>query len=152
MKILMVCLGNICRSPLAHGLLQKKVEEKNLDWTIDSAGTGSYHIGELPDQRSIDIAKQNNLDITYQRARQFKRSDFKEFDLIFAMDSSNYNDILSMAETEAEKEKVYLILNESQPGENRAVPDPYYGGDEGFKNVYNMLNKATDSLIKRLTN
>ena len=152
MKILMVCLGNICRSPLAHGLLQKKVEERNLDWTIDSAGTGSYHIGELPDQRSIDIAKQNNLDITYQRARQFKRSDFKEFDLIFAMDSSNYNDILSMAETEAEKEKVYLILNESQPGENRAVPDPYYGGDEGFKNVYNMLNKATDSLIKRLTN
>ena len=152
MKILMVCLGNICRSPLAHGLLQKKVEEKNLDWTIDSAGTGSYHIGELPDQRSIDIAKQNNLDITYQRARQFKRSDFKEFDLIFAMDSSNYNDILSMAETEAEKEKVYLILNESQPGENRAVPDPYYGGDDGFKNVYEMLDKATDSLIERLTN
>ena len=150
MKILMVCLGNICRSPLAHGLLDKKIKDNHLPWEVDSAGTGSYHIGDLPDPRSIDIAKQHNLDITYQRARQFKPDDLQTFDLIYAMDLSNYNNILSHAETESQQDKVHLILNESYPGENREVPDPYYGGDQGFKNVYDMLDQATDKLISRL--
>lgn len=152
MKILMVCLGNICRSPLAHGLLDKKVKEQGLPWLVDSAGTGSYHIGEQPDPRSIEIAKQHNLDITYQRARHFIRNDLMEFDLIFAMDSSNYNNIVALAETESEKEKVHLLLNESFPGENRPVPDPYYGGKSGFKHVYDLIDEATDHLIERLTN
>ena len=148
----MVCLGNICRSPLAHGLLQQKVDQLGLAWTIDSAGTGSYHVGHPPDPRSIDIAKQHNLDITNQKARQFTHQDFKEFDLIFAMDASNYNNILALAETEAEQQKVHLILNESYPGENRTVPDPYYGGDNGFLKVYNLLDEATDKLLRRLHN
>lgn len=150
MKILMVCLGNICRSPLAHGLLEQKIAKNNLDWIVDSAGTSGYHEGKLPDSRSIDIAEKHNLDITNQRSRPLITEDLKNFDLIYAMDSSNYQNILRLANTEEEKKKVKLILNEAYPNENKQVPDPYYGGDAGFLNVYNMLDEATDKIINRL--
>lgn len=144
----MVCLGNICRSPLAEGLLAAKVDPEKVE--VTSAGTGGWHVGEQPDPRSIAIAKQKGLDITQQRGRQFKPADFNEFDYIFVMDSSNYNDVTKLAETESDKEKVQLILDELFPGENVDVPDPYYGGNDGFEQVYNMLDKACTSIAKRI--
>jgi len=146
MKILMVCLGNICRSPLAEGILKQKIIEKGLDWTVDSAGTSSWHEGELPDRRSIQTAKSFGIDITDQRARQFTAADFEEYDLIFAMDSSNYQDIIALAETEEHKKKVDLIMNQASPGRNTNVPDPYWD-DNGFENVYQMLEEACSQLI-----
>lgn len=148
-KILMVCLGNICRSPLAEGILKSKLSKN--DFIVDSAGTGGWHAGEKPDKRSIAIAKQKGLDISQQKARQFSAKDFKKFDYIYAMDMSNYKNILSLAENEADKTKVTLILNELFPGENVEVPDPYYGGVDGFENVYNMLDKACDVIAEKLT-
>ena len=139
-KILMVCLGNICRSPLAEGILKSKL---NPDlFIVDSAGTAAYHIGELPDYRSIAIAKKNGIDISNQRARQFVANDFNEFDLIYAMDTENYQNICSLAKNESDLIKVKMILNEIKPSEDLSVPDPYYGGDRGFENVYEMLDKT----------
>lgn len=147
MKVLMVCLGNICRSPLAEGILQHKVEEKDLNWQIDSAGTGSWHVGELPDSRSIAVGEKYGIDLTSQRARQFKKIDLDRFDLIFAMDSSNYQNILKLAENQAQKDKVKLIMNEADPGRNEAVPDPYWD-DNGFEKIYQMLDKASAKIIE----
>src|SRR5690554_6898014 len=127
-RILMVCLGNICRSPLAEGILKSKVDPEKV--FVDSAGTSNYHIGHSPDPRSISIAEQRKLDITSQLGRQFQVSDFHEFDHIYVMDMSNYHDVLSLARTEEDKKKVSLILNEIFPGENVEVPDPYYGGND----------------------
>jgi len=146
MKVLMVCLGNICRSPLAHGILESKVKQSNLDWVVDSAGTSGWHNGEKPDKRSIEIAQQYGIDISNQSSRQFKKVDFNLFDLILAMDVSNYNDILSLAESNQDREKVKMILNFTYPKENRQVPDPYYEG--GFDGVYHMLEEACESLIQ----
>jgi protein-tyrosine phosphatase len=146
MKILMVCLGNICRSPLAEGILKHKITQHNLDWEVDSAGTGAYHAGDLPDSRSIAVAQKYGIDITDQRARQIKLSDFKEFDRIFVMDASNYRNVLSLAKTEAQKAKVELIRNLVKPDWNEQVPDPYWG-DDGFENVYQMLDEACEMLI-----
>lgn len=147
MKILMVCLGNICRSPLAEGILKTKIEEKGLDWSVDSAGTGSWHIGEQPDPRSIEKADQYGIDLRYQRARQIRPNDLKEYDLILAMDISNYQDIIRLAPDDTEK-KVELIMNYVQPGHNQSVPDPYWD-DDGFDQVYEMLDKATDAIIEK---
>jgi len=149
-KILMVCLGNICRSPLAEGILQSKLTNDFVE--IDSAGTAGHHVGELPDRRSIEVAKKYGIDITNQRSRKFVKSDFKEFDLIFAMDESNYDHIVSMMDDNNDIQKVKLILNELYPTENRNVPDPYYGGDQGFENVYEMLDKACDNIASKLEN
>ena len=121
MKILMVCLGNICRSPLAEGILKNKLLERGLDWTVDSAGTGFWHIGEPPDPRSVSTAKKYGLDISRQRARQIRPADLKEYDLILAMDSSNYQDILRLADNGQQKSKVEMILNYVDPGSNRNV-------------------------------
>lgn len=151
MKVLMVCLGNICRSPLAEGILQTKIKEQNLNWQVDSAGTGSWHIGELPDPRSIATAKKYDIDITYQRARQFRESDLHEFDLIFAMDSQNYHDILRFAKTDDLRNKVHLILNLVEPDSNKSVPDPYWD-DDGFEEVFRMLDEACDVIIARYSN
>jgi protein-tyrosine phosphatase len=148
MKILMVCLGNICRSPLAEGIMKHKIAQHKLDWEVDSCGTGGYHIGSLPDSRSIEIASKYDIDITDQRARKLRSSDFQEFDLIFAMDVYNYQDILKQA-NENEKSKIKLILNESNPMKNMSVPDPYYGGENGFENVYQMLDHACDKIIEK---
>lgn len=147
-KVLMVCLGNICRSPLAEGILKQKTS--HLDIFVDSAGTSNYHIGEPPDTRSVQTAKKYGVDITSQRGRQFKVSDFDEFDLIFAMDKNNHNDILSLARNEGDKNKVELILNLLNPGKNMDVPDPYYGGGNGFEKVYKMLDEACDILVERI--
>lgn len=143
----MVCLGNICRSPLAEGILRSKLSEK---FIVDSAGTGGWHAGELPDKRSIAIAKLKGLDISNQRARQFKISDFTTFDHIFVMDNTNFKEVLALAPNEATKSKVKLILNEISPNDNNDVPDPYYGGIDGFENVYNMLDQACDEIARKL--
>lgn len=147
-KILMVCLGNICRSPLAEGILASKLSGKN--FFVDSAGTAGYHIGSQPDKRSIAIAKTKGVDITYQRARQFQAKDFDEFDFIYAMDSSNYKDILKLAPNKESKAKVKMILNELFPGENVDVPDPYYGSENGFSTVFDMLDQACEIIAEKL--
>jgi protein-tyrosine phosphatase len=147
-KILMVCLGNICRSPLAEGLLSAKLP--NDKFIIDSAGTGAYHVGKQPDQRSIQVAKKHGIDITSQKARQFTSRDFENFDYIFAMDNSNYDNILDLAKNEAHKAKVDMILNHLFPGENVDVPDPYYGLQNGFDMVFEMLDETCSILAKKL--
>lgn len=147
-NILMVCLGNICRSPLAEGILKSKLP--NDQFTIDSAGTSNYHIGSLPDKRSIQIGKEFDIDITDQRGRQFVVSDFDKFDLIYAMDNSNHRNILKLARNEDDKQKVKLILNEVYPNQDYDVPDPYTGGIEGFKNVFMMLDEACDIIASKL--
>jgi protein-tyrosine phosphatase len=147
-KILMVCLGNICRSPLAEGLLTSKLPRDT--FFVDSAGTGNYHVGKQPDKRSIDTAYKNGLDISNQKARQFSTNDFEEFDYIFVMDNDNYKDVIKLAKTEEQKNKVDLILNQLFPKENVDVPDPYYGLQNGFDMVYNMLDETCDILAKKL--
>ncbi len=144
----MVCLGNICRSPLAEGILKSKVF--SFKTFVDSAGTGAYHLGEKPDKRSISIAKVYGIDITNQQARKFSVKDFDDFDYIYVMDNSNYEDVISFARNEDDKMKVKLILNEIFPDENLDVPDPYYGGDFGFKNIYKMLDEACDIIAKKV--
>ncbi|MDZ4844623.1 MAG: low molecular weight protein-tyrosine-phosphatase [Chitinophagales bacterium] len=148
MKILMVCLGNICRSPIAEGILKSKIEKHGLPWTVDSAGTSSWHSGEQPDNRAIAITKKYGVDITYQKARQFSPYDFEKFDRIYAMDAGNYRDILRLALTDDEKQKVEMILNESFPGMNKQVPDPYWN-DNGFDEVYKMLDEACEAVVKK---
>lgn len=148
-KILMVCLGNICRSPLAEGILKSKV---NPDLVfVDSAGTGGYHIGESPDPRSIAIAKERGLDISGQRCRKFTPQDFEAYDIIYAMDNSNYRNIVSLAATEEAIKKVKLLLDEVNENISE-VPDPYYGGDQGFLNVFNLIDRACDTIAKQLPN
>ncbi|CAM1363421.1 putative Protein-tyrosine-phosphatase [Tenacibaculum litoreum] len=147
-KILMVCLGNICRSPLAEGILKSKLPPES--FIVDSAGTAGYHVGELPDGRSIEVARKYGIDITNQRSRKFRKTDFDKFDMIFAMDQSNYADIVALSENEEQHEKVRMILNELYPDENRNVPDPYYGGDQGFENVYKMLDEACEIIASKL--
>jgi len=147
-KILMVCLGNICRSPLAEGILASKLPKEK--FIVDSAGTGDYHIGKQPDVRSIAVAKKNGIDITKQKARQFSEKDFEDFDYIFAMDNSNQIDILELAKTTEEKAKVNLILNELFPAENVDVPDPYFGVENGFANVYELLNEVCEVIAEKL--
>ena len=143
----MVCLGNICRSPLAEGILQSKVSKGVI---VDSAGTSGFHQGELPDSRSIAVAKKYGIDLTNQRSRKFSSKDFDTFDVIYAMDYSNYRDIIALALTEEDKGKVKMILNESFPGEDRNVPDPYYGGEMGFENVYAMLEEACVKIASKI--
>lgn len=149
MKILMVCLGNICRSPLADGLLREKVKELNLDVTVDSAGTSNHHVGQAPDARMRATAREMGLSIDNLQARQFTKNDFKEFDLIFVMDKSNYANVISLAESAEERKKVHLMLNELYPNKDLEVPDPYFGGDQGFIEVYNLLDEATNALIEK---
>ncbi|WP_047789372.1 low molecular weight protein-tyrosine-phosphatase [Tenacibaculum mesophilum] len=147
-KILMVCLGNICRSPLAEGILKSKLLSES--FVVDSAGTAGYHVGELPDERSIEVARKYGIDITNQRSRKFTKADFDKFDMIFAMDQNNYADIVALSENEEQHEKVKMILNELYPDGNRSVPDPYYGGDQGFENVYKMLDEACEIIASKL--
>ncbi|MFV5699413.1 low molecular weight protein-tyrosine-phosphatase [Flavobacterium sp. ZT3R17] len=147
-KILMVCLGNICRSPLAEGILASKLPKNK--FTVDSAGTGSWHIGHSPDERSIAIAKKNKINISNQKGRQFSTTDFDTFDYIYVMDNSNYSDVIELAKNQDQKEKVYLILNDLFPNENVDVPDPYFGLPNGFEIVYNMLDEVCDVISKKL--
>lgn len=149
MKILMVCLGNICRSPLADALLRKKVQDLNLDVLVDSAGTSSYHIGNEPDLRTQENAQLNGLDMSFLKARQFVAVDFQAFDKIYVMDKSNYGNVLALAENEKDSSKVQLILDLVEE-DIQEVPDPYYGGEKGFETVYNLLDEATDKIIENI--
>jgi protein-tyrosine phosphatase len=151
-RILMVCLGNICRSPLAEGMLRKRLDEGGLGKRVDvdSAGTSNYHIGETPDKRSVANANRHDVDISSLRARQFTATDFEQFDEIFVMDAENLRNVLQLAQKEEHRHKTGLLLNEAFPGTNRAVPDPYYGGEEGFENVYQLVNEACQAIVVRL--
>jgi protein-tyrosine phosphatase len=148
MRILMVCLGNICRSPLAEGILRHKAEENGLDWEIDSAGTGGWHVGDPPDPRSIKVARQFGIDISAQRARQFKVADFDLFDQIFVMDTGNLRDILRLAPNQEYTKKVALMLDQVYPEKLKSVPDPYYN-DDAFEPVFRMLDKACTAYIAK---
>ncbi|MGO4818486.1 low molecular weight protein-tyrosine-phosphatase [Flavobacterium sp. W22_SRS_FP1] len=147
-NILMVCLGNICRSPLAEGIMASKLPKDKFN--VDSAGTGSWHIGHSPDPRSISTAKKNKLDISKQKGRQFNINDFAAYDYIYVMDKSNYDDVIELAQTSEQKNKVQIILNELYPNENVDVPDPYFGMPNGFEIVYNMLNEVCDIIADKL--
>ena len=138
----MVCLGNICRSPLAEGILKSKL---NTNFEVDSAGTAAYHVGNPPDQRSIAVAQQFGIDISQQRARQFKKDDFNNFDLIFVMDQNNYNDVVELA-TPAQRRKVHLLHK------NNEVPDPYYGDASAFEAVFHLIDTACEILVKQYCN
>ena len=151
MKILMVCLGNICRSPLAEGILQSKVNTAGLDWKIDSAGTAGYHVGEPPHHLSQKVARINGVDISKQCCRQFIKEDMIEFDRIYVMDSDNYNDVRRISKELWNPEKTDLLLNELYPQQNINVPDPWYGTEDGFHKVYDMIDKACDAIIKKYT-
>ena len=144
----MVCLGNICRSPLAEGILASKAAEKGLDWVVDSAGTGNWHEDSLPDYRSIAVAKKYGIDLTNQRARQLQSVDLQDFDLIFAMDSSNFSNIRKKAKNETQIGKIHLIRNLVKPNENLSVPDPYFD-DNGFEEIYWMLDEACDKILEK---
>ncbi len=148
-KVLMVCLGNICRSPLAEGILNSKINPEKV--FVDSAGTAAYHVGNAPDERSIQVAEKYGIDLTNQRARKFTAKDFSNFDYIFAMDESNYDNILALATSKEDEVKVRLIRNETHPNKNLSVPDPYYGGKEGFENVYQMLDEACNVIATKLS-
>lgn len=147
-RILMICLGNICRSPLAHGIMESKLPEDH--FYVDSAGTAAYHIGNAPDRRSIAVAKKYGLDISTQSARQFKVSDFDTFDYIYAMDSSNYDNIINLARNNTDIKKVRLFLDANPSIQNKNMPDPYYGEQDDFEYVYKLVNETCDILAKAL--
>ena len=148
----MVCLGNICRSPMAEGILREKTRIKGLNILIDSAGTGAYHIGEHPDSRAIKTAKKYGVDISQLHARKFNPNDFDSFDTIYVMDSSNLEDVRALARNKDDENKVELLLRAAGNDENNDVPDPWYGGMDSFDRVFKMLSNAceiiADSLLK----
>ncbi|MDF0705995.1 MAG: low molecular weight protein-tyrosine-phosphatase [Bacteroidota bacterium] len=146
-KVLMVCLGNICRSPLAEGILKSKVDSDSV--FVDSAGTAGYHVGNPPDKRSIAVARKYGINISEQKCRKFSSLDFLEFDHIYVMDRSNFSDVASLAKNKEEAAKVKLLLSETELG-IKEVPDPYYGGDDGFENVYQMIDRACEAIANKL--
>ena len=150
MKVLVVCLGNICRSPMAEGILRKKITERNLPVTVDSAGTGNYHVGEAPDERAITTSMRFGVDISSLAARQFSINDFDEFDSIFVMDNSNLRNVLDLSRNEFDAGKVKLMLDILYPGEEMEVPDPWFGNNEGFVRVFEMLDAASEQLVQEM--
>ena len=149
-KVLIVCLGNICRSPMADVLLRKKVDELGLNVFVDSAGTINQHQGQAPDERMQATAASFGVPIDDLRARQFDLSDFDYFDWIYVVDDSNFKNIGRVARTDEDMTKVSMILNEVHPNQNKSVPDPYFGGKQGFIDVFNMLDEATDKIVTKL--
>ena len=149
MKILMVCLGNICRSPLAEGILQDKAVKAGLKWSVESAGTESYHVGDAPHPLSQKVAKLNGIDICKQKARRFVAEDFERFDKIYAMSADVIDDMRRIARNKFDSTKVDLLLNELFPGQNVDVPDPWYGPERGYHEVYKMINDACEAIIKK---
>lgn len=152
MKMLMVCLGNICRSPLAEGILRHRAAARGLKWLVDSAGTGNWHVNEPPHELSTKVAALHGIDISTQRARQFRADDFIKFDRIWVMDSSNYKDVKQMAGNYWAEEKIDLLLNETQPGKNLSVPDPWYGTEAGYHEVFAMIDDACRQIIEKYQN
>lgn len=149
MRILMVCLGNICRSPLAEGILKHKVRQAGLNWTVDSAGTNSYHTGDAPHPLSQKVALENGIDISEQRARRFVREDLKNYDRIYALANDVMQDIRSIAGADFDSTKVDLLMNEQFANENREVPDPYYGSELGYHKVFFMLEEVCDRILEK---
>jgi protein-tyrosine phosphatase len=149
-KILMVCLGNICRSPVAEGVMRSVAQQHKIPVTVDSAGTSNYHIGEQPDKRSMANARKNGVDISSLRGRQFSIADFDTFDRIYVMDESNLKNVLALAKKEEHKQKVELLLNELHPGKNMPVPDPYYGTEKDFENVFQLVYQACEAIAGKL--
>jgi protein-tyrosine phosphatase len=152
MKILMVCLGNICRSPLAEGILKDKAKKAGLDWEIDSAGTNGYHIGEAPHHLSQKVARLNGIDICDQKARQFVKEDMNRYDKIYAMADDVVDDIRRIANDKFDPSKVDLLLNELHPGKDLSVPDPWYGTEPGYHKAYKMIEEACEQIIKKYSN
>lgn len=148
MKILMVCLGNICRSPLAEGILQQKVKEAGLNWQVDSAGTNGYHIGEPPHRLSQKVALQHGIDISMQRAQHFRAADFDYYDKIYAMAADVIDDIKRISGKRFVADKVDLLMNEVYPGKDMDVPDPWYGPEPGYHEVFEMIEKASNAIVK----
>ena len=148
-RILMVCLGNICRSPLAEGILQEKARAAGLDWVVESAGTNGYHTGEAPHPLSLKVARQHGIDIGNQRARRFTAADFQRFDKIYAMAGDVIDDMRRIAGRQFEASKVDLLLNEVHPGSNEDVPDPWSGPEPGYHDVYAMIDQAADKIIAK---
>ena len=151
MKILMVCLGNICRSPLAEGILKEKVRKAGLDWTVESAGTNGYHNGEAPHHLSQKVARLNGIDISGQRSRKIMRSDIDNYDVIYALAEDVLTDIQKIMRDSFDNEKVRLLMEEQFPGENREVPDPWYGPEQGYHEVYQLIDEVCDAIIKKYT-
>jgi len=147
MKILMVCLGNICRSPLAEGILQQKAWDAGLKWSVESAGTNGYHTGEPPHRLSRKVAQLNGIDISHQRSRPFTAADFRNFDLIFAMAADVVDDIRAIAGRDFDPSKLRLLMNMVHPGKDLDVPDPWYGGEDGYHHVFAMISEACDNII-----
>ncbi len=147
MKILMICLGNICRSPLAEGILQQKADSRSLHWQIDSAGTAGYHVGEPPHHLSQKVAKLNGVDISSQQCRQFAAEDMNDFDRIYVMDADNYAEVKRMSGRYWQPGKVSLLLDELYPGEKKNVPDPWYGTEKDYHEVFGMIDKACEQII-----
>lgn len=151
-RILMVCLGNICRSPLAQGILRDKINKEGVNAEVDSAGTSAYHLDEAPDPRSISTGRKNGINISDLRGRQFTSDDFDHFDKIYVMDLSNKENVLKLARHPEDEQKVELLLNETEPESDAEVPDPYFGGERGFDAVYEMIDRATDTILQKLKN
>ncbi len=149
-KILFVCLGNICRSPLGEGIMLHLIKENKLEsrFSVDSAGTANYHVGQAPDHRTIANAKKNGVDISALRARQFNAKDFDAFDTIYIMDASNYTNVTALAKTNTQKNKIDYLLNVLEPKQNKHVPDPYYGTEKDFEHVFQLVYKACENIIK----
>lgn len=148
MRILMVCLGNICRSPIAEGVMRHKVKQHGLDWDVASAGTESYHIGEEPHRFSQKICMAHGIDISMQRAKKFVATDFAEYDKIYAMAGDVYKEIKRIGGPGADMSKVEYFLNELHPDKNGSVPDPYYGDESGYKVVYEMIEKTCTAIVE----
>ena len=149
MKILMVCLGNICRSPIAEGILQHKAWKAGLKWSVESAGTNGYHTGEAPHPLSQKVARINGVDISKQRSRNFVAEDFHRYDKIYAMSDDVIDDMKRIARNKFDEKKVDLLLNELFPGQNVDVPDPWYGPEPGFHHVYKMIDEACDAIVRK---
>lgn len=145
----MVCLGNICRSPIAEGLLKQKVQNLGLDWQIDSCGTERYHVGESADSRGAKVCKSQGLDITAHVARRLTPIDFQTYDIIYALAVDVYDEIKRFAPTPADMEKVILLLEEVYPDQHLSVKDPYYGKEKDFLEVYEQLDWVCDSIIEK---
>jgi protein-tyrosine phosphatase len=148
MKVLMVCLGNICRSPLAEAILQKKVEEARLPWIVESTGTNGFHVGEAPHHLSQKVARQNGLDISRQVASRFNAKDLEKYDRIYAMADDVLADMKKIAGANMNRPHVKLFLDELYPGQNRNVPDPWFGGEDGYHEVYELIAQTCDAIIK----